>query len=196
MNGIWQFLGLNKSEQNKEGVKDNEKCKEIFECPICYEQIHSNNICCAPCSHSYCQTCYSRLTICAICRNPINTQLPLPLPVQPTQQPVHIQLPSTPRIDYEDENDNRPSTALRSISNVAIYRVNLLNEHHNLKKKMEEARILMERIDNQLNKGTVGSSERMELIGIKMELMSKYCEFRDRKLEISTEVASFVNIPF
>jgi len=49
--------------------------KGIFksECPICYDK--SVEVCINPCGHTFCKECASKITVCAICRGSIRSQI-------------------------------------------------------------------------------------------------------------------------
>lgn len=42
--------------------------KKEIECPICYEELKSDDIKFSSCGHKYCETCLSKIKECAICR--------------------------------------------------------------------------------------------------------------------------------
>ena len=45
--------------------------KKEVECPICYEEIKSEDIKFSSCGHKFCETCLSKINECAICRKKI-----------------------------------------------------------------------------------------------------------------------------
>jgi hypothetical protein len=45
--------------------------KKEIECPICYEELKSDEIKFSSCGHKYCQDCLSKINECAICRKKI-----------------------------------------------------------------------------------------------------------------------------
>ena len=45
--------------------------KKEIECPICYEELKSDQIKFSSCGHKYCETCLSKINECAICRKKI-----------------------------------------------------------------------------------------------------------------------------
>jgi hypothetical protein len=45
--------------------------KKEIECPICYEELKSDEIKFSSCGHKYCQDCLSKIEECAICRKKI-----------------------------------------------------------------------------------------------------------------------------
>jgi hypothetical protein len=45
--------------------------KKEVECPICFEEIKSENIKFSSCGHKFCETCLSKINECAVCRKKI-----------------------------------------------------------------------------------------------------------------------------
>jgi len=45
--------------------------KKEIECPICYEELKSDEIKFSSCGHKYCDNCLSKINECAICRKKI-----------------------------------------------------------------------------------------------------------------------------
>lgn len=41
---------------------------DIFECPICYEKYSIEHKITTKCNHIFCQSCYDKINICAMCR--------------------------------------------------------------------------------------------------------------------------------
>ena len=42
-----------------------------IKCPICLEDIETDNLQISKCGHKYCSTCYGNINKCAICRKGI-----------------------------------------------------------------------------------------------------------------------------
>ena len=62
--GIPEFMKNEITDLLKELKKD-------IECPICYEDLKSDEIKFSSCGHKYCQDCLSKINECAICRKKI-----------------------------------------------------------------------------------------------------------------------------
>ena len=45
---------------------------DIFECPICYEKYSLDKKITTDCNHIFCQSCYDKIDICAMCRTNLN----------------------------------------------------------------------------------------------------------------------------
>jgi hypothetical protein len=45
--------------------------KKEIECPICYEELKSDEIKFSSCGHKYCESCLSKINECGICRKKI-----------------------------------------------------------------------------------------------------------------------------
>jgi hypothetical protein len=65
------FVEFARSLEEKEKEKEKE---QEFDCPICLElfDLNSPNLVKSCCGHYYCQPCYDRINICALCRKNLN----------------------------------------------------------------------------------------------------------------------------
>lgn len=83
INGLYSQIKLLKTNINGEdegAIPDfmkneiKELLKELkkeIECPICYEELKSDEIKFSSCGHKYCESCLSKINECAICRKKI-----------------------------------------------------------------------------------------------------------------------------
>ena len=64
----------NSDEDFVEFVRSIDEIKEQIDCPICLESFDQNNpiLVKSCCGHYYCQPCYDRINICAMCRKNLN----------------------------------------------------------------------------------------------------------------------------
>ena len=64
----------NSDDDFAEFARSLEEKEQEIDCPICLESFNSNNpnLVKSCCGHYYCQPCYDRINVCALCRKNLN----------------------------------------------------------------------------------------------------------------------------
>jgi hypothetical protein len=65
---------INSDEDFAEFVRSLDEIKKQIDCPICLESFNQNHpiLVKSCCGHYYCQPCYDRINVCAMCRKNLN----------------------------------------------------------------------------------------------------------------------------